>query len=364
MTANLTGGSVPGGKVPYARLAQIATSALQGEELRGVLSDTCELVRDALGTEIVGVLKLLPEAGLLHLIAGVGWQEGLVGQAAVPARNRAQGAHALASTTPVVVTDLADESRFRPALVLADHGATSGVSVVVRGRGTPFGVLWAFSTAARTFAGEDVELVSNVAETLAGAVRATTREAELLRRGLRDVLTGLPNWVLFLDRLDQGLSRARRHSSVVGVIYLDVDGFGGINERLGTQTADRLLLELAHRLRNAVRADDTVARYESDSFAVLCEDVGGTPEVLAIAQRIQRAMAAPLVPDDPFTPTASIGVAVSPGPATPPEVLLDHARTAMTAARAIGGNRIEVYEEQRRPFPVPPSRERALGKGE
>lgn len=332
----------------FARLTDIANDALLGADVHSVLQNIGELLRDALDTELVGAFTLIPDAGLLHLVAGVGWRDGLIGHASTTARGQALGELCLASPQPLVIDDLTTDQRFEDAALLLDHAVTSGIAAVIHGRGRPYGVIWAFTARKRSFSGLEVAFVDLAARVAAAAVRARGREAELLRRGLRDVLTGLPNWVVFIDRLDQALARSQRHGGAVAVLYIDVDGFGELNQRLGADVADRLLQEMAGRICDALRSDDTVARFDSDAFAVLCEYVRGPAEAVRIGERIKQALAAqPLCGAEPM-PTVSIGVTMPPGPATPPEVLLNHARAAMAAARASGGGEVRLFDERSR----------------
>src|SRR5205823_10905589 len=121
-------------------------------------------------------------------------------------------------------------------------------------------------------------------------------ELALAHRALHDPLTGLPNRALFGDRLALALRRrVRRGTGTVAVFFLDVDRFKLVNDSLGHDVGDALLLEVAARLEAAVRPADTVARLAGDEFTVLCEDVAGELEAVAIAQRIVDLFVAPFV---------------------------------------------------------------------
>src|SRR3954469_21553290 len=120
-------------------------------------------------------------------------------------------------------------------------------------------------------------------------------ELDLAHRALHDPLTGLPNRALFGDRLALALRRrARSGTGTVAVFFLDVDRFKLVNDSLGHDVGDALLLEVAARLESAVRPADTVARLAGDEFTVLCEDVAGELEAVAIAQRVVELFEAPL----------------------------------------------------------------------
>jgi diguanylate cyclase (GGDEF)-like protein/PAS domain S-box-containing protein len=175
------------------------------------------------------------------------------------------------------------------------------------------------------------------------------RESELAltHRALHDALTGLPNRALFRDRLALALRRRiRRGTGTVAVFFLDVDGFKLVNDSLGHDSGDKLLLELAGRLEAAVRPEDTVARLGGDEFTVLCEDVAGELEAVAIAQRVVDLF------DEPFTVTGSevyvstsVGVALSSGRAgVRAEALIRDADAAMYRAKDRGKARFELFD--------------------
>jgi diguanylate cyclase (GGDEF)-like protein len=161
-----------------------------------------------------------------------------------------------------------------------------------------------------------------------------------------DALTGLANRALFLDRL-RSMTAA---GTPVAVLFLDLDDFKLINDGWGHDTGDRLLCEVADRLRAAVRPGDLVARLGGDEFTVLCEGVTGEREALAVAGRLREAL------EDPFDIAgqlrhvrASIGCRVAIGSsADAAEALLRDADVAMYQAKDRGRNRVELYSEETR----------------
>jgi diguanylate cyclase (GGDEF)-like protein/PAS domain S-box-containing protein len=180
-------------------------------------------------------------------------------------------------------------------------------------------------------------------------------EQELARQAYEDDLTGLPNRVLFLDRLQVALARARRRRSGVAVLFLDLDRFKVINDSLGHEPGDRLLTAVARRLEGALRPEDTVARFGGDEFTVLCEDLTSTVEPIGIAERISRALATPFLLDDrEVFLTASIGIAVAPDQAATADALLRDADAAMYRAKERGRARFEVFDDA--------TRERAMAR--
>lgn len=177
------------------------------------------------------------------------------------------------------------------------------------------------------------------------------REAEeqLRRRALYDPLTGLPNRRLLDERLASVTSRARHDDATItapttAMIYLDLDDLKAVNDRAGHPAGDRLLAEMARRLRDSVREVDTVARLGGDEFAVLCENV--TPEEAdAIVDRIKRRLSAPLTIDcHQLAPSVSIGVALC--PPHPVEDVLRLADMAMYRAKQSGRGQYVIFDEK------------------
>ncbi len=173
-------------------------------------------------------------------------------------------------------------------------------------------------------------------------------ERELSRLALHDSLTGLANRALFVDRLTREVSHGSE--CPVAVISLDLDNFTDINDSFGHATGDDLLVTIGSRLVAAARPGDTVARFGSDEFVVLCEDIADQSEAIAIAEALLASVRAPLRvaaaegPGEEVVVTASIGVALSP-PTDPGEVLRC-ADTARYRAKERGRARIALFEEQ------------------
>jgi diguanylate cyclase (GGDEF)-like protein/PAS domain S-box-containing protein len=176
--------------------------------------------------------------------------------------------------------------------------------------------------------------------------RKATAE-RLAHAAIHDPLTGLPNRVLFVDRLARALVRARRHDNKVGVIFLDLDRFKVVNDSLGHATGDQLLKAISERLLEALRPEDTVARFGGDEFVVLCEDVPDEATVRHVAQRIEATISSPtVISRREIFVTASIGVVVSGPNAASPETLLRDADAAMYGAKGQGRARIECFDRQ------------------
>ena len=170
-----------------------------------------------------------------------------------------------------------------------------------------------------------------------------SREREQL--ATHDALTGLPNRMMFMDRLEQALIRAERHQTLVGLMFIDLDRFKRVNDTLGHATGDQLIRAVAERLRGAVRADDTVARLGGDEFVVVINDVAALNPILLVVEKALAAISAPysLEGRELFS-SCSIGVSVFPNDGRTAGDLLKYADTAMYHAKDAGRNRFQLYD--------------------
>ena len=159
-----------------------------------------------------------------------------------------------------------------------------------------------------------------------------------------DALTGLPNRALLADRIEMAVERAARNDSGVAIMFLDIDRFKTINDSLGHNAGDRLLLELAKRITGVVRNADTVARFGGDEFVVLLEGVEGPGQVCRVAEAILAAVAEPVVVDTHrVAVTTSIGIVLGEGDALV-EDLIKNADVAMYRAKQSGRARYELFD--------------------
>ena len=163
--------------------------------------------------------------------------------------------------------------------------------------------------------------------------------------GLRDPLTGLPNRLLFNDRLNSALAEAHRGSEMLAVVFVDVDRFKTINDSLGHAVGDQVLIAVAQRLKSNVRGTDTVARYAGDEFTLILRHIVQRDDVLRIAEKIVRAMEVPLQLADglELSITTSLGLSFYPDDAVEAERLLKQADVAMYSAKGMGRNNFQAY---------------------
>jgi len=158
-------------------------------------------------------------------------------------------------------------------------------------------------------------------------------------QAFHDLLTGLPNRTLFMDRLALALPQAQRRNQRVGVMFLDIDRFKLINDTYGHPEGDKLLKEFAQRTRNCLRSGDTLARQGGDEFTVLLPDISNTEDVTMIARKILAELRQPFtVADKDFIATVSIGIAIYPEDGNTPEDLIRNADLAMYQTKSQGKN--------------------------
>ena len=164
-----------------ATVEKLGQQALFGGDLATLMNETVTLVSQTLEVEYCKILELLPDGKSLLLRAGVGWKNGLVGQAIVDSGSDSQAGYTLLSREPVIVENLPTESRFSGPPLLVEHGVVSGLSVIIRGRERPFGVLGGHTTRQVTFTQDDVNFLQSAANVLAAAIERKQTEEQLRR---------------------------------------------------------------------------------------------------------------------------------------------------------------------------------------
>jgi diguanylate cyclase (GGDEF)-like protein len=176
--------------------------------------------------------------------------------------------------------------------------------------------------------------------------RRSRAEEELRRMAMHDALTGLPNRVVMKERLSSAVVHARESGAMVGLCLVDLNEFKAVNDTYGHPVGDRLLQEIAQRLRGCVRDTDAVARMGGDEFVIVLEGIGEHSQIDAIARRVLDACSRPCVIEgrELVTP-ASIGVAVFPTDGVDPDSLLKRADVAMYEAKKAAAGKLEYYSE-------------------
>lgn len=173
------------------------------------------------------------------------------------------------------------------------------------------------------------------------------RGDEVEQLALHDPLTGLPNRLLFNDRLAMALSQARRHQRKVATFFMDLDNFKSINDSLGHTIGDQVLRMVADRLRTCVREEDTLARFGGDEFILLVTGIASESDVATVSKKILETIRAPFLLDGrKVSITLSLGVSIFPMDGQSPELLVRNADVAMYRSKRRGRNTYELFTPQ------------------
>lgn len=198
---------------------------------------------------------------------------------------------------------------------------------------------------------QDIAQAGELADRTAVALSNAAWGERLYHHAHYDALTNLPNRLLLKDRLEQALARASRHSTLVGVLFIDLDRFKKINDSLGHRTGDLVLVHMSGVLARCVRKTDTVVRLGGDEFTVIIPDIGQSEDaasvISSIARKIISEFSLPLqVENKEISITTSIGIAVYPKDADNFDDILKNADSAMYHAKSLGGNNFQFYSPQ------------------
>jgi diguanylate cyclase (GGDEF)-like protein/PAS domain S-box-containing protein len=328
-----------------AAVARLGEHALEGASISDLMQEALGAAALLLDIQVAAVLELLPGEDSFQVRATHGdWP--ISPDEIVPGGRDSQAGYAILTSAPVIVTDWETEKRFQCSPLLASRGGRSGLTVVIEGRRGPFGILGLHSTGLREYTPLDVDFAQSLANVLGDMLERQLTDDDIRYRALHDELTGLPNRILFLDRLQQAIERQRRRAgSLSAVLILDLDRFKLVNDSLGHQIGDELLAAAAPRLKHALRSSDTVARFGGDEFGILLEEITGEHDAIEMAQRIAGVFTRPFVLDgNEHFVTTSIGIALAAG-GTLAEDLVRDADSAMNRAKERGRARYELFDE-------------------
>jgi diguanylate cyclase (GGDEF)-like protein len=326
------------------RLSRLQRAIVDRQPSHEILASVVEGLHDVVGCDAVGLrLRDHDDAERTVLVASVGADEGLLDRRRRAGVDEGLGARAMRERG-LVVADAAgdsDSEALIPDFAAAD--IATAIAAPLWERGEIAGSL-AIGSAdrQREFDAREQQVLLAFAEHASLALGHARSVADALREAFRDLLTGLPNRALFMDRLEVAVARSERTSAPVSVLFCDLDGFKTVNDSLGMQVGDRLLIMVAERLRGALGPSDTLARLGGDEFAVLIEETPGPKESARAAQRILDALEAPFkVAGREIYVSASVGIASGTGN---PDTILRDADLAMYRAKAQGKGRFAAFE--------------------
>jgi diguanylate cyclase (GGDEF)-like protein/PAS domain S-box-containing protein len=218
---------------------------------------------------------------------------------------------------------------------------------VLSSEGQLLGVLAVYFEGKDPLSVDDFELFEMITRITAIALEQRQLSDMLNYQAHHDALTGLPNRLLFNDRLEQSIYFARRNNTRVGLFYIDLDRFKVVNDTLGHHVGDQLLIEVAHRLHGSIRRSDSLARMGGDEFTVVLGDLKGPQEAAHIAERIIESLEqAVKVGSHELHITASIGICLFPDDGSNEEEIMRKADTAMYRAKSTGMNNYMFYSDE------------------
>jgi diguanylate cyclase (GGDEF)-like protein/PAS domain S-box-containing protein len=236
-----------------------------------------------------------------------------------------------------------DEAQYHRILDAVDAaGHWQGEVWAVRADGQRYAA-WLALTAIR----DARQQVCNYMGMLSDITERKQAEAHTRHLAEHDFLTGLPNRALLLDRLSLALTSARRHQSMLAVLFLDLDRFKHINDALGHHVGDLLLREVAARLVRCVRAVDTVSRQGGDEFLIVLTDIGAVDQAAHVAATVLQSITQQYVLEQHrLDVTTSIGISVYPNDGADIDTLVRHADLAMYHAKERGRNRYQFFNAE------------------
>jgi len=333
------------------RLTRLQRSITRRAPLLEVLHAVVSGAADLIGATVVGLRRVNPgDPATADLVcaSGVDPQSTLAARIAV---GEGAGGLAIAENRLVVINDYSENPRALTSF--AERGLQAAMAAPVHENGLVVGSITVASyEPGRRYSSAEREMLLSFADHASLAI-TDARIAENLRQALsdarhdamHDVLTGLPNRALLRDRLSQAWARAARHQSMIALLFLDLDGFKHVNDSLGHDVGDQMLVAVGARLSCDLRDCDTVARLGGDEFAVLVEDIQSADEVSEVADRLLELLTDPIDIDGrQVSVTASIGIALSTGDDPDSQALLRNADLAMYAAKRTGGGCAVTYE--------------------
>ena len=330
-----------------AAVARLGEHALEGASTVELMQEAVTCATRMLGAEISAVCELparrgLPVAARRRRLAGSRDRKASVSRR----REASQAGYTLLSGAPVVVEDWDAERRFAQPDFRRPADRLRGCRSRSRAAAARSGCSWSQSMRRRGFAPGDVDFLQSLANVLADALERQATEDAIRQRALHDPLTGLPNRVLFVDRLEHALERLRTPGALAAILFLDIDHFKLVNDSLGHQIGDELLAAVAARLKQALRGErhrgavrrrrvrDPArghrhrARRDRDRRA----DRGGRSRGRSCSSGSEHFV------------TTSIGIALARGGERPDELIRD-ADAAMYRAKERGRARYEMFDE-------------------
>ncbi len=253
----------------------------------------------------------------------------------------------LTSGEPTWIADVTEDPSFRRGAEARQAGLRGAFAFPIRFGSEVLGIMEFFSRESRPPDQMLVQSTRSIGSQIGQFMARGQAEERVRHLAHFDELTGLPNRALFNQRLNHALARARRAEQPLAVLFIDLDRFKNVNDTLGHEAGDRVLKEVAQRLRGCLREVDTVSRLGGDEFVVLIETASRPADVAEVAQKILTALARPVALEgQEFHLTASIGISTCPGDSADLQGIMKNADIAMYRAKEQGKNNFQFYSAQ------------------
>ena len=328
----------------HAAVVEFSQRALSGLDTDSLLREAASIVSDGLPAASALISEWEPESDALSVRAAAGGDTGMVGKVLMPTDHASPARHALRTGQPAISGDLRVDHPFTVPPAQRDLGVASTITVPIWGHQRPFGVLEARNSGARSVAADDVNFVRAVATTIATALERRRAEEGLQELALHDLLTGLPNRVLFRDQLDRAARAASRSGQFGALLLIDIDHFKDVNDTLGHAAGDQLLSKVAQRMRDCTRREEPPARLGGDEFGIVLTGLTSPNGAATVAEKLLRALNDPVpLSGHDIHIGASVGITIFPVDGGDPDHLLRNADLALYRAKAQGRGAYAFY---------------------
>jgi diguanylate cyclase (GGDEF)-like protein len=326
------------------RLSRLQRAIVDRRPLHEILEDVVEGAHDLVDTDAAALrLRDPADPDLTTVVASIGGSDELLSQHRRMPADEGLGGRAMRERRLVVADAVsgADSSELELDLAASDLRAAAAAPLYEGGE-IAGSLALGSREPGREFGAREQQLLLAFAEHASLALGHAQAVEEALTEAFHDSLTGIPNRALFLDRLSVAVARAGRTGTPVGVLFCDIDGFKTVNDSLGHQAGDALLVLVAERLGSCLRPADTLARLGGDEFAVLLEELREPEDAARAAQRMLDALEEPFeLRGREIFISASIGISAG---AADADNLLRDADLAMYRAKSLGRGRYAAYE--------------------
>ncbi|ARU31275.1 hypothetical protein CAP31_05985 [Sulfuriferula sp. AH1] len=341
-------------------LSDCNMALVHAEEEHKLLADICQLIVQTGGYMMVWVgYAEQDEAKTVRPVAQFGYEHGYLEQMNVTwadaERGRGPTGTAIRTGATEVNQDYLSNPRMLPWRDAAiQRGYHSSIALPMPGKKHILGALAIYSQDTDAFSPEEVKLLEELASDLAFGIETLRMRAEgeaaeekLVFLAQHDSLTHLPNYLLLRDRFDQAVVLAQRDGNKVAMLFLDLDNFKHINDSLGHNFGDQVLLQVVERLKSCIRDTDTISRQGGDEFVILLSDVHDVNAAGDVAQKIIEAFTDAFVIEGYTISTSfSVGISLFPDDGIEFETLFKRADTALYQAKDSGRNAYRFYAQK------------------